>query len=65
MSFSLYELWTLTPRGELDSLASSSDKVSYCLIDTDIIEPHNPAYQPRRSLLRLRAGVSRAFRRLG
>jgi hypothetical protein len=46
--FSVYELWTLTPLGELDSLVSSSDKISYCLMDTDIIDPNHPAYQTRR-----------------
>jgi len=58
--FSIYQLWALTPRGELGSLASSSDKVSYCLIDTDIIEPDNPAYQPRRNYY----GCGRAFQGL-
>ncbi len=46
--FSVYELWTLTPLGELDRLVSSSDKISYCLMDTDIIDPEHPAYQTRR-----------------
>jgi len=58
--FSIYQLWALTPRGELDRPVSSSDKISYCLIDTDIIEPDNPAYQPRR----IYYGCGRAFQGL-
>lgn len=58
--FSVYQLWRLTPLGELDELAFSSDKVSYCLIDTDIIDPAHPAYQPRRRY----SGCGQAFQGL-
>lgn len=46
--FSLYELWTLTRSGGLDTLVSSSDKVSYCVIDTDVIDSANNGFLPRR-----------------
>ena len=46
--FSIYELWTLAPSGALDEIISSSDKVSYCVIDTDIIDSQNPSFAPRR-----------------
>lgn len=44
--FSLYELWTLTPAGGLDVLVSSSDKVSYCVIDTEVIESQMEGFSP-------------------
>ena len=47
--FSIYRLWSLTSFGALDRIISSSGKVSYCVIDTDIIDPHNPAFSRRRS----------------
>jgi hypothetical protein len=46
--FTLYELWSLTPDGRLGAIVSSSDKLSYCVIDTDVINPENPAFTPRR-----------------
>lgn len=60
-AFALYELWTLTPHGELDSLVSSSSKLSYCMIDTDIIDPDLAGPSPSRSYRgcgRLRQGLS-------
>ena len=36
--FSIYELWTLSPIGGLDRLVSTSGKVSYCVIDSDIVD---------------------------
>jgi len=46
--FSIYELWTLTPAGELDSVASSSGKLSYCVIDTDNIDRQKKGIPSRR-----------------
>ena len=46
--FTLYELWTLTPTGDLKDVISSSGKLSYCVIDTDVINPDNPEFEPRR-----------------
>ncbi len=46
--FSIYELWTLTPTGGLKSVVSSSDKLSYCLIDTDIIDSQKEGFSPLR-----------------
>lgn len=47
-AFSLYELWTLTPSGGLDTVISSSDKVSYCVIDTDIVDRQHAGFVPRK-----------------
>jgi len=44
--FSIYELWTVTPSGGLDELVSSSGKVSYCVIDTDIIDSEHEGFSP-------------------
>jgi hypothetical protein len=46
--FTLYELWSLTPAGGLDAVLSSSDKLSYCVIDTDVIAPDHPAFEARK-----------------
>jgi hypothetical protein len=46
--FSIYELWSLTPDGGLEAVIRSSDKISYCLIDTDVIDRQNEAFSPRR-----------------
>lgn len=47
-NFSRYEIWSLTPHGELNELVSLSDKVSYCLRDTGRstlgIAPEEPEY---------------------
>jgi hypothetical protein len=45
--FALYQLWQLTPAGERQWVVASSAKLSYCLIDTDIIEDH-AGVNPRR-----------------
>ncbi|MCI0526164.1 MAG: hypothetical protein L0Y56_01740, partial [Nitrospira sp.] len=31
--FSIYQIWSLTPAGNLNRIVASSDKVGYCLID--------------------------------
>lgn len=46
--FTIYELWSLTPTASLDAVAASSSKLSYCIIDTNIIEPENKNFTPRR-----------------
>jgi hypothetical protein len=46
--FTIYELWTITPNGGLDEVVSSSNKLSYCVIDTDVIDPQNDNFTPRR-----------------
>jgi len=46
--FTLYELWTIDGVGNKLRVISSSDKLSYCVIDTDTIDPNNPAYLPRK-----------------
>jgi hypothetical protein len=46
--FSIYELWSLAPDGELDKLVSSSEKVSYCVIDTDIVDRERDDFSPYR-----------------
>lgn len=35
--FAVYQLWSLSEYGELQRVVASSTKLSYCLIDTDII----------------------------
>jgi hypothetical protein len=47
--FTLYELWSLKPNGVLDSVIVSSDKLSYCVMDTDPVNRDNPAFIPRRN----------------
>jgi hypothetical protein len=44
--FSIYELWTLTPTGRLGRLVSSSDKLSYCVIDTEIVNSETEGFSP-------------------
>jgi len=46
--FAVYQLWSLTPAGELDRIVASSAKLSYCLIDTDVVAPEHPGYAARR-----------------
>ena len=47
--FTLYELWSLQPNGGLDYVVVSSDKLSYCVIDTDPVDRENPAFSPLRN----------------
>ena len=42
--FVLYELWSTTPRGGLDRVMASSNKLSYCLMDTNVVNRENPAF---------------------
>ena len=59
--FALYQLWSITPQGELDDLLSSSEKLSYCLIDTDTIDASTAGFVPARTYRgcgRLRQGLS-------
>lgn len=46
--FSVYELWSLAPTGALETLVGSSEKVSYCVIDTDVVDPGNEGFLARR-----------------
>lgn len=59
--FALYELWSLTPHGELDDRLSTSEKLSYCLIDTDTIDGQIAGFVPGRTYRgcgRMRQGLS-------
>lgn len=47
--FTLYELWSLRPTGALDSVKVTSDKLSYCVLDTDPVDRDNPAFLPHRN----------------
>jgi hypothetical protein len=49
--FASYNLWALTEGGTPAWVAASSSKLSYCVIDTDSIDPENPAYPDRRQYL--------------
>jgi hypothetical protein len=44
--FVIYELWSVGPQGTLDRLISTSGKLSYCLIDTDLVDRYAPAIPP-------------------
>ena len=46
--FAVYQLWSINQAGEMEVLAASSDKVSFCLIDTDIAAPDNDLRPPSR-----------------
>jgi hypothetical protein len=46
--FAVYELWSLTAAGELERIVSRSSKLSYCLIDTDRVDPEHPGFDARR-----------------
>jgi Lysyl oxidase len=58
--FSVYELWTLAPDGKLDKLVSSSEKISYCVIDTDIVDSQMEGY----SSLRIYQGCGKSLQGL-
>jgi hypothetical protein len=40
--FTLYELWTLTPDYHLGQVVATSDKLSYCVMDTDVVDKDHP-----------------------
>jgi hypothetical protein len=45
--FAVYEVWSVTPDGELHSLVASGEKLSYCLMETNIIDRDNPNFSRR------------------
>ena len=47
--FALYQIWSLTPDGELHSLVASGSKLSYCLMETNVIDRDNPNFTRRRT----------------
>jgi hypothetical protein len=46
--YSIYELWTLTLDGALGAMLRSSDKISYCLIDTDVVDVAIEGFTPHK-----------------
>ncbi|MGH2605459.1 MAG: lysyl oxidase family protein, partial [Anaerolineales bacterium] len=59
--FALYQLWSITPYGEPDQLLSTSEKLSYCLIDTDPLNLQLAGFVPQRTYRgcgRMRQGIS-------
>jgi hypothetical protein len=59
--FAIYQLWSVTPRGDPDQVVATSEKLSYCLIDTDRIDPDLPGYDAARDYRgcgRSRQGIS-------
>jgi hypothetical protein len=59
--FALYQLWSLSPNGELDKIVAGGSKVSYCLIDTDVVSRSAPGFSEGRQYRgcgRLRQGLS-------
>jgi hypothetical protein len=47
--FAIYQLWSLTPDGELSTLAASGEKLSYCLMETNVVDRDNPSFTRRRA----------------
>jgi hypothetical protein len=59
--FALYQLWSLAPNGDLDKIVAGGSKVSYCLIDTDIVRSSSEGFVDQRQYRgcgRLRQGLS-------
>lgn len=59
--FATYELWSLTDDGASVLRSVASDKLSYCLIDTDAVDPGLPGFPDSRVYIgcgRLRQGMS-------
>ena len=59
--FATYELWSLADDGATVLRTMSSDKLSYCLIDTDAVDPALPGFPTGRIYIgcgRLRQGLS-------
>jgi hypothetical protein len=47
--FAVYQIWSVTPDGELHSLVASGSKLSYCLMETNVIDRDNPNFTRRRT----------------
>ncbi|HRE27995.1 MAG TPA: lysyl oxidase family protein, partial [Anaerolineales bacterium] len=59
--FATYQLWALSADGEPERLLAVSEKLSYCMIDTDIVAPALPGFPSARVYIgcgRLRQGLS-------
>ena len=59
--FATYELWSLAADGATVLRTASSDKLSYCLIDTDVVDSELPGFPDGRIYIgcgRLRQGMS-------
>jgi hypothetical protein len=59
--FAVYQLWSIHPTGEPDRLVATSDKVSFCLIDTGVVnrrDPLSPAGRIYYGCGRARQGLS-------
>ena len=46
--FTLYELWTLRLDYHLGQVVATSDKLSYCVVDTNVIDPDLPRVTRRQ-----------------
>lgn len=46
--FTVYELWSLQPDYSLGKAVASSDKLSYCMMDTDIVNQAHPQFVSQR-----------------
>jgi len=38
-AFAVYEVWSMTPDGDLDTVMAAGDKVTYCIMDTTRVAP--------------------------
>lgn len=47
--FALYQVWSLTPDNELYQLVATGEKLSYCLMETNVIDRDNPNFTRRRT----------------
>lgn len=49
--FTLYEVWTLKPDHSLGEVVASSDKLSYCVMDTDVVDREQPRFSQRQGYI--------------
>jgi hypothetical protein len=48
-AFARYELWSLSPDGDIDQLVAQGEKISYCMRDTDAVDGDRPGFSDRPS----------------
>jgi hypothetical protein len=47
-NFALYELWSLSADGGLNQVVATSGKVTFCILETDIMDAQRPDFSRRR-----------------
>jgi len=48
-NFAVYELWSVSADGALDRVVASRGKVTFCILETDILDSERPDFSRRRS----------------